>query len=211
MSDPRTLSRLVLEPGFTVARAIVNVTPAELEAAISSYESVKPLMHVEPRLDGPQSRAVADFLRPIGAKIAPTMSGEQANTWRAAMVLALSDLPPRVAQKATRLAIHKPMLFINEAETEIRKIAADMEAKNRLALYRLRTMRAEIERAGNPDQKQIADRHSDPITVSEVAGWPPEYRRIAVENDFITTEMLEAAEALIEERKAGIDMQAQQA
>lgn len=205
MADPRTLGRKVLEPGFTIAGALVGVKPHEVEEAITSFESVQPLMTVEPNLDGPHAEALANHLRPIGAKIDPKISAEQATVWRRAMMLALSDLPPKVAISATRQAIHKPMQFLNEVEATIRTIAAEIENRHRLALHRLRMMRAEIERAVNPEQKQITDRAADPITIEEVAGWTKDYRRIGVECGFITQEMADAAQQWLdaEARKTG--------
>lgn len=211
MSDPRALAKSVLEPGWTTAKGLVGVEAHELVVAIEAYEGVISLMHAEPKMDGPGTKAILDALRPIGAKVCPTMSADEATTWRKAMALALSDLPGSVALKAVRRAIHQPLRFISDAETVIREIAREIEARNNLALRRLRMMRAEIERAANPTQKQIADRANDPITVGEVAGWTEHYRRMGVECGFITKEMAEAAEALVEERKQALDKQAEQA
>lgn len=81
------------------------------------------LKDIEPDTSGPASNQLGDILRPVGAKIAPHLSGEQATAWRKAMVMALSDLPADVAITAARAVIHQPMQFLSEVEIAIRKQA----------------------------------------------------------------------------------------
>jgi len=83
-----------------------------------------PLKDVEPDCNGELSKQAGDILRPIGAKIAPQLSSEQATAWRKAVVLALSDLPPDVMILALRDAIHTPMKFLNEVEEAVRAKAS---------------------------------------------------------------------------------------
>lgn len=83
----------------------------------------RPLKLSEPATDGYLSRQAGDMLRPIGAKIAPHLSGEQATAWRKAVVMALSDLPAHAILSALPKALHKPMRFLSDVETEVRQIA----------------------------------------------------------------------------------------
>ena len=82
------------------------------------------LKEIEPECNGTISKQVGDLLRPIGAKIAPQLSSEQATAWRKALVMALSDLPPDVSILAIRKAIHTPMKFLNEVEEAVRAHAS---------------------------------------------------------------------------------------
>lgn len=95
--------------------------PAEREQRM--WEMCIPIKSAEPSADGQISRAIGDMLRPIGAKIAPHLSGEQATAWRKAVVMALGDLPAHVVVEVLPLAIHKPMRFLSDVETEIRRLA----------------------------------------------------------------------------------------
>jgi hypothetical protein len=94
------------------------------------YRSVK---DIEPTCAGPISNELSDNLRPVGAKIAPHLSGEQATAWRKAIVMALSDLPPDVALLAVRKTMHTPMQFLSEVETKVRENAAKPMQKLRNA------------------------------------------------------------------------------
>lgn len=104
----------------------------------------KPIKAFEPNCDGQFSRQLGDMLRPIGAKMAPHLSGEQATAWRKAMVMALSDLPPDIAINATQSAIHVPMQFLSEVETNIRKCAKDTITKMQVALGRLAELKPDL-------------------------------------------------------------------
>lgn len=159
------LSRKVLTPGFSFADAPPDL--AALAQAIKELEETLPLNRQEPALDGPLARIIEDSLRPIGAKIDPRISAEQATAWRKAMLLALSDLPGTITLKATRKAIHRPMQFLNEAETIIRELAAEAMEQQRTALWRLKRWQADIERAANP-QPAIEAPPSKPVTQEEV-------------------------------------------
>lgn len=150
MTDTRALTRMVLQDGWTATAA---ADPAEVEQAIAEIEATLPLAQTDRKLNGPETNAIADALRPIGAKLAPSMSHEQAVAWRCAVVLALSDLPARIALYGVRKAIHRPMQFLNEVDGVAREYANEALDRQRNALHRLKRMRAEIERAANPQPK----------------------------------------------------------
>lgn len=99
---------------------------------------------------GPRTDRLIKAVQMIGAKIAPTMDGEQADAWVTAVVIALSDLPFAFAQRGAEAAIHVPMKFLNEVETAIREKAKDAEARHKLAKMRLERLRREVENAGKP-------------------------------------------------------------
>lgn len=149
MSDTRELNRMVLSPDWRLASA-ADADPATVAQAIAEIEQAKSLAEIEPKLNGPHAEAVLDALRPIGAKIDPRMDANQGTAWRAAVTMALSDLPPRIALYAVRKTVHVPMSFLNEVEREARKIATEALERQTTALYRLKRMRAEIERALAP-------------------------------------------------------------
>lgn len=145
----RDLLREVLAPGWKLP-APAEIDPASVERAIAEIESTRPLAQEEPKLDGPGATALADALRPIGAKIMPTMDREASQVWRAAIVMALSDLPGRAALYGLRKAIHRPMQFLNEVDGVAREFAQESIDRQAQALFRLKLMRKEIERAANP-------------------------------------------------------------
>lgn len=145
----RDLLRVVLAPGWKLP-APGTIDAAQVDAAIAEIEATVPLAREEPKLDGPGAQALADALRPIGAKIMPAMEREASQVWRAAVVMALSDLPRRAALYGLRKAIHRPMQFLNEVDGVARELAQESIERQRLALHRLKMMRREIERAANP-------------------------------------------------------------
>lgn len=132
------------------ASELVTGGPLEVAATVSAYEaSLAPLSISEPDLKGDMSNRLAKALSAIGAKVSPTMTIEQGKTWQAAMMLALSNLPGRVAAKAAQEAIHVPMKFLNEAEAAIREKAEPIEARHREAIHRLRRLQEALERGGD--------------------------------------------------------------
>lgn len=119
----------------------------EVAATISAYEhSMRPLKDGEPDLRGPASDALAKGLSLIAGKVNPSISIEQGNVWRSAMLMALSDLPPRVAIAAAKDAMHVPMRFLNEVEAVIREKAEPIFARHREAIHRLNRLLADIQR-----------------------------------------------------------------
>ena len=101
-------------------------------------------------LTGEAARRIVQSLRLIGAKIAPTMSEEQVQAWLSAMVAALSDLPPRIALRASQEALHVPAKFLNEIEGIIREKAEAVKARYDLARHRLERFKREMQREAQP-------------------------------------------------------------
>lgn len=174
MSDTRSLIVQVLSPAWRMPKP-EEMDRAQLVAAIENIDSRLPLSAIEPegvvaddraasgfQFKGEQSRAVSLALRPIGAKIAPTMTPAQSGAWLAAMVLALSDLPPAVSRRAITKAVHRPMQFLNEVEKVVREYADEALVQQANARGRLKRMIAEIDRAAMP-QPQL-EHHEEPWT-----------------------------------------------
>jgi hypothetical protein len=161
----RALTKAVLAADW---KPTVPAKLPEIAAAIEEMESALPLKQFEPALDGQTSRLIEDHLRPIGAKIDPRISAEQAQAWRKAMLLALSDLPSAVVLRSVREAVHRPYQFLNEVEAAVREIAAVHMENRRLALVRLKRWHAELERAAMPQPQLEAPAEDPPIEQEEV-------------------------------------------
>ncbi len=163
-------------------------------SVIESYVgSMQPLANVEPDLAGPRAEEVEDALRPIGAKVSPHFSPDQAEAWRKAMLLALSNLPTRVVIVAARKAIHDPFEFLSEVEPVIRRHAAEIHERHRTALKRLRAMEAEIQNALKPPQAQIAEAPPAPIPVDEIRTYSAAFVRMGLSAGFITQAQVDDA------------------
>jgi hypothetical protein len=107
------------------------------------------LKELEPDLTGPMSQRIDKALRPIGAKIAPQLSTNQALVWRQATLMALSDLPVDVAMVGLQKAIHKPMKFLSDVETKVRS-----EAKE--TIYRMNRVAGDFEKLGAQPIKKLS-------------------------------------------------------
>lgn len=192
----REIARLALSDEWTMETGIKALNGCDPRQAIVAYEdSLTPLADAEPSFDGPASKGLRDWLKPIGMKIAPTMAPEVCSTWLTAVVMALSDFPAKVATQAARNAIRVPMQFLNEVDGHVRTEAEKLMGRHRTALSRLHRMRAEIERAAQPAQPQIAAPLEDePMTDAEIRALSPQFRRIGLERGWLTQEQIDAAD-----------------
>lgn len=195
----RELARLALSDEWTMAGGIALLGNNPAEAAIAAYDaSLASLADTDPTLSGEAARALRDWLKPIGMKIAPTMAPDVCSTWLTSVVMALSDFPPKVATQAARNAIHIPMQFLNEVDGHVRAEAERLMDRHRHALSRLRWMRDEIERAARPPVPMIeAPRADEPMTDAEIRALSPILRRIGLGQGWITQEQLDAADAAL--------------
>ncbi len=190
--DTRSLSRIVLADGWAVTK-VGETDEAALRRAIAELSNPVPLADEDPALSGEVAKRLDQHLRPIGAKVAPEISAEAAKAWRAAMMMALSDLPGRVAVHATAKAVHRPYNFLNQVEAAIREIAAEATAKQAKALWRMKQWLAEIERARMPQPQLEAPADDTPFTAKEIRGLTPDLRRMALGKGWITQEEIDAA------------------
>lgn len=132
--------------------ALALLGDADLDLLISNYERGLVPLGEDEGIDGKGKLSVAieDGLAMIAVKLNPTMSAEQADAWTKTIRLALSDLPGRVIREAVQAALRKPIRFFPEVDGVVRECADDVMARHRLALFRLRRMKQEIEEAANP-------------------------------------------------------------
>lgn len=107
------------------------------------------LKELEADFLAPMSQRIDKALRPIGAKISPQLSADQAMAWRQSMLMALSDLPVDVALVGLQQAIHKPMKFLGDVETIVRSEAKD-------TIYRMNRVAGFFEKLGAHPIKQIS-------------------------------------------------------
>lgn len=129
------------------------------------------------RFEGHATARLVDALRPIGIKIAPTMAPQQVGAWLAAMVAALSDLPPRVAVRAAEQAIHVPMQFPNEVEKIIRAKAEPIQIRYELAVRQLERLQREIEKGAKPPLPRLP---APAMTQSDVDAMSPVMIRLGL-------------------------------
>jgi hypothetical protein len=138
-------------------------------AAIADYEAkLRPLAKAEPALDGPMTRECAQAFAPIGAKMRPDMSQEQAGFWASAIVLAMSDLPAFVVTASLREAVHVPYSFPTDMERGVREIAERKLQEHKTAVHRLRILQEAIRRAASPPQPQLPAQAEEPMSMDEL-------------------------------------------
>lgn len=173
----------------------------ELFPLLARYErGLVPLKDAEPGPVGPGSRfsiGLGDDLALLLTKVAPGMSTEQADGWVKVMVTALGDLPGRVAREAAQAALHRPMRFANEIETEVRTLAAGLMARHRLACERLRDMAAEAHRRTLDVEEELA-----PMSDDEIRRMKPEMRSLGLACGALTQEQVDRALAEAPEDRA---------
>lgn len=140
---------------------------ADLNAAIAELEAMLPLKKAEPGLDGQASRLIEDALRPIGAAIDPRFPANDSKVWRKALLLKLSNLPGPIVLKAVRKAMHESFRFFGDVEPKVRELANEAAEHQRIALWRMKRWRDEIEKALNP-QPMLEAPPPEPATQEEV-------------------------------------------
>lgn len=148
----RELARIALSaPDFDFAYFGRKFGPAITHATRDEMQrSLAPLVQFEPKLNGSLTATLRAHLNTIGAKIRPDLSVEQSQSWVNALLIALSDLPPHVAAKATQRALHIPFQFPSEVEAKIRELADEHLARIATAIRRMDAVLAAINEALNP-------------------------------------------------------------
>lgn len=203
----RELARLALSDDWTMAKGIEVLGAEDPDVAISAYEDgLVPLMEAE-SLErgrngefGPGMTALRTWLRPIAMKIAPTMETELSSDWLTAVAMALSDFPAKIAVQAARAALHIPMNYLNEVDGHVRVEAERLMERHRNALWRLRQMREEIERAARPPVPQLeAVEDVQPWTLEQARGTPAYLLDVGLRAGFISREI---HDQVIAERQA---------
>lgn len=145
----RELARLALSDHWSIEAGMA--TGEDAAAACRAYaDSLLPLAETDPELTGKAAIDARTWLKPIGMKIAPTMSADQCSAWLNAVMLALSDFPARVVMQAARIAIRTPMEFLNQVDGHVRAEAEKIMRRHRVAMVRLERLSVAIERANEP-------------------------------------------------------------
>ncbi|WP_380873618.1 hypothetical protein [Sphingomonas sp. DBB INV C78] len=212
----RDAARLALSDDWTMETGLAALAGEDIRATVAAYEaSMLPLQRAEdmgaiatdadgrPQF-GPQMTAVRTWLKPLGMKIAPSMSPEQCAAWLTAVAMALSDFPARVIVKAAQAAIHIPMSFLNEVDGHVRKEAEAQMQRHATALARLKRMHAEIERAAEPKLPPSAgweNGEAPRLTPEEIRRTPMWVLKLGIAAGDITQEEVDAAKA-VEDQEA---------
>ena len=149
-TDPWNAAFLVTQHSPATARA----TREELERSMTVS-----LKHYEPRLDGSLTKQLREQLVVIGTKVRPDFSADEANRWVHAMLVALSDLAPKIAVKALKRAVHHPFEFPGQVEVKVREFASDERSRWQMAISRLKAM--ELATFNATHQRQIESRFDD--------------------------------------------------
>lgn len=197
MPGPSTeLVSLALAGAPTDRLEAVSSAPADVAEAIGRTEAMlTPLKDIDPRHHAEAVNRLDEALRPIGAKIAPTIGDEQARAWRAAMVLALSDLPARVAIGGAKDALHQPMRYLNEVEGQIRERAEQHAIRLRLALGKLRAFEREVSVRKLAPPPGYEGGQTPSLTREELRKVPLDILKLGLKNGHISQEDFDHATA----------------
>jgi hypothetical protein len=179
-----TASAYDWDPHKAIAALPTGSGHAVRDARDRYAQALRPLEATEPDLKGSLARTVRDAFAPIGAKMRPDMSLEQAGVWTAAMVVAFSDLPNWIVVEAMKEAVHKTFEFPSDMEAEVRRIAEAKFLKHRIALARLEQCLEAMRGALNPAPR-LEDRTEEPMVLDEarklVFDSPADVRRTVLE------------------------------
>ena len=149
----------------------------------------------EPGLDGKGAKSIADAFAPIGAKMRPDMSQEQAGFWASSIVLALSDLPAFVVREAMAEAVHIPFQFPTDMEAKVREIAERIFARHKRALLRLRQTMEALRRMAEGEKQLPPPPEGEPMSLDELRSTPKWLRSLGLQSGAIRAEDLAAIEA----------------
>jgi hypothetical protein len=203
--NARELARIAQQPSWSLRDCLGQAAAADVAEAIAGYEaSLEPLGAADPHLADPRKRSVAaravcTALAPTGAKLAPHLSPAQAEAWIDGVLLSLSKWPPRVAATAARAAVHEPFRFIGDVDARLHELAANIDRKHRNALFRLRRLAEEMERAANPPAALPPPEEILPWPIEEARRLNPGLLAIGLRQGFIERQV---HDRVIEERGA---------
>jgi hypothetical protein len=203
--NARELARTALQPSWSLRDCLGQAAAADVSEAIAGYEaSLEPLSAADPCLADPRrrsvaARAVCTALAPTGAKLAPHLSPAQAEAWIDGVLLSLSKWPPRVAAAAARAAVHEPFRFIGDVDARLHELAAGIDRKHRNALFRLRRLAEEMERAANPAPTLAPPEEPEPWPIEEARRLNPSLLAIGLRQGFVARDV---HDRVIAERRA---------
>lgn len=184
-TDPADRSRLVAEivsaSKWNLGQAMAVADGVDLVALEARYrEPARPLSETEPDgmsarepgKRGRYSRALGDALGMICTKSNPTMSADQSDAWVKAMLLALDNVPGKVAVAAAAAVLRRSVKFLGDVDGMIRDEAATVLARRTMVAARIRELREAMEWRA---PAQVKDRTSIDATPNQLRRWPREW------------------------------------
>lgn len=192
-----------------------NLPIAGVVSAIDGFRQTKSLKQQigDDRTAQPSLMAKArDSLRPVGAKLAPGMSENQAEAWLDALVMSLQGYSLTTIVQVGKRATEEPFPYgINSVDARLHEIAKEIEERNKKAITWLKMYLRDLEKAQK--QKLLASPEDKPLTIEEIAALPPHLYSMGVTGGFISEEEQAAVKALREQhseedggaRGAGLD------
>jgi hypothetical protein len=169
--DSALAQHVLTSPFFDARQAIREHGGGRLQLTREAlFNQLAPLNRQEPKLDGEETKLLRTYLRTIGTAMMPTMGPQQASAWLNAVVLKLSDLPPRCVQQAAGEAVHQAFAYVAEAEQFIRKRGDELHREQQRAVARLDLMQAELRRAAEPERPQL-EAPKEPVDDAQVHEW----------------------------------------
>jgi hypothetical protein len=166
-----------------------------LSRTVAEYRSsLRPLAELEPQLNGDGARSIANEFAPIGAKMRPDMSQEQAGFWASALIKAWADLPPSCLKPALQEAVRIPFDFPTHLEARVRQLAEQRLHDHHTAILRLQAMLDAIQRAASP-QPALEGQSAEPMSLDEIRRTPAHLRAMGIRLGMIDPQLLAQVEA----------------
>lgn len=194
----REIAKLALQGPIPIGQ---NLPADSVRRAIEGFElpqSLKAQIASENGSEGKIMGKARDALRPIGAKLAPAMSQNQADAWLDALVMSLQGYPLATIVQIGRRAVQEPFPYgINSVDAKLHEIAKEIEGRQKKAVLWLRLYLRDLERTQR--QKLIAAPEDKPLTIEEIAALPPHLYSMGVTGGFISEEEQAAVKALREQ------------
>lgn len=159
--DARALTKAALGANWNQPDSLTT-SPQVVAAAITAQESslIPMMQRFSPAtlIESEEGKALDIALRPIGAKLAPRMSAAQASAWRDAIVMSLMKWPARVAIAAAKAGVMERYQYgLDDVDAKLHELAAEIDEKQKRALWRLQRLLAAIEQAMNPPAPMIEE------------------------------------------------------
>lgn len=188
----RAVAAFASSSTWTLSEAMNMAANVELFPLLARYErGLVPLKEAEPDPQAPSAKlsiGLADDLAMLLTKVAPTMSTDQADSWIKVMMIALGNLPGRVAREAAQAAMYRHMKFPNEIEDVVRQLAEGLMARHRLACARLLEMAAEGRR-----RELATEGEPEELSDEEIRRLKPEFISLGIRCGALSQERVDRA------------------
>lgn len=202
-TDPADRSKLVAEivsaSKWNLGQAMAVADGVDLVALEARYrEPARALSETEPhgmsaREPGKRGRfslALADALGMICVKSSPTMSADQSDAWVKSMLLALDNVPGKVAVEAAAAVLRRPVKFLGDVDQMIRDEATGILARRTMVATRIKELR---EALAWQAPAQIEDRTPIEATPQQLRRWPREWIDIGLGQGWLDLAAVAAA------------------